>query len=1033
MPANRVLGLFALLILLAGAAIGASFYFGRTEVVAPPDATVGARGDAAVEKGDVPAPGATGAVDGGGEGALREAVAAAGDTAGPAIIGRLVNESGQPVADAEVRCAPGNGLGFDVQEFDPTAEDAFDPQAMTERLRSAQQQQVSVRSDGEGRFKIVPATTNRSVSVQVMARGYQVLQQRAARPTAADVDLGVLTVQAGAVVTGRVLDPRGNPIAAARVMRMQQFEAGFDFDVQMPGMDVWENVRGGDAATTDELGRFELPHLAAGEFTLRARHPDHPSARSEALNVPKGRSVKGVLITMSPGADIRGVVLNVPENVKNVRVMASAKREPVAGADGGPAGLFNMIGGDPTELLGDMGMSFGERQVDLDGEGRFVLRGLEQGMTYRLWAVQQGRGFVSGGQCTERLEVRSGTSNVELHYEAGVTVTFTVLGKGDAPVERLWVRDRLRGGANGGFGDIMQWGGGGGGGSRGRAANYPEGRVTLANLRPKQGQKLQLDVDALGHLGWQKADIELPSVGQLDLGTVRLSPTPVLEVEVVAADTEAPIAGARVRLSAQQQGGDGGGRNPFAALQGRFGGQGPSSATTDAAGRAAVNAVVDGPGTLRITAKDFAPARLELPANTAGAQRISLLVGGTIEVSVLDPQQRPVANVTVEHRTADGETDEQRTDEQRTNEQGLARFAHQVPGAHEVRLAPDSGPMRFAMRLEGMQQLGGGAGDEPWTAVAVEDKATAQLTLAKAPTAKIEGVVRENGLPLAGARVSFVEGPGAGGADPQAAALGMVQGMMEQLGQGGGKSARSGDDGAFSLAELPSGQHRLRITHKDRAMPTEIAVLLREGDNRVDADLDMTSLRGVVRDPDGNPISGARVSVKTATGDGNQPDVGVMVESMAPGMNLGGGRGSQRTDDNGAFELRGVDPGVELQIRATARGFAAATTTATASRGESKTGIDLRLGAAGKIAVSVAGAAGPFAMVSARRVGDNGPQGQPAVQMLRRGKGTIADLEPGIYEVEYRSMQDMQNQQNGGGGQKKQVEVKAGETVTVEF
>ncbi|MCA8966902.1 MAG: carboxypeptidase regulatory-like domain-containing protein, partial [Planctomycetes bacterium] len=748
-----------------------------------------------------------------------------------------------------------------------------------------------------------------------------------------------------------------------------------------------------------------------------------PSARSEALNVPKGRSVEGVLITMQPGADIRGVVLNIPEGVENVRVMASARRDPQGNGNQAGIGVFNVLGGDPGELLGDMGMPFGERQVDPDREGRFVLRGLEQGLTYRLWAVQQGRGIVGGGQCTERLEVRSGTSNVELHYEAGVTVTFTVLGKGDAPVERLWVRDRLRGGNNGGFGDMM-WGGFGGG--RGRAQDYPGGKVTLANLRPKQGQKLQLDVDALGYLGWQKADIELPAVGALDLGPVHLSPTPLLEVEVLAADTGAPIEGARVRLSSQPREGRGGGRNPFAGWQGA-GGQGPSSATTDAAGLAAVNASVDDPATLRVTAKDFASVRLDLPPNTSGAQQIKLLVGGTIEVSVLDPQQQPVANVTVEHRGADGETGEARTDEH-----GVARFAHQVPGEHEVRLAQDRGPMRFAMRIEGMPQAGGEAAEEPWTPVTVADKATVALTLAKAPTAKVEGVVRENGLALSGARVVFVEGPGAAAEGPEAAAFGMVQGMMEQFGQGGSKSARSGDDGTFKLAELPAGQHRLRITHKDRAMPTEIPVVLREGDNRVDVELDMTSVRGVVRDPDGNPVSGARVGAKVVSGD-NQPDVGVIVESMAPGLNLGGGGGTQRTDANGEFELRGVEPGATLQVRAAARGFAPAVVTTSVARGESKVGVDLRLGAAGKIAVTVAGTPGPFSMVQARRVGKDGPEGQPSVQMLRRGKGTISDLEPGLYEVEYRSAQDL-NPQNGlDGGQRKRVEVVAGETATVEF
>ena len=133
------------------------------------------------------------------------------------------------------------------------------------------------------------------------------------------------------------------------------------------------------------------------------------------------------------------------------------------------------------------------------------------------------------------------------------------------------------------------------------------------------------------------------------------------------------------------------------------------------------------------------------------------------------------------------------------------------------------------------------------------------------------------------------------------------------------------------------------------------------------------------------------------------------------------------------FELRGVDPDVESVIQATAKGFAPASTKVTVVRGTSVDAKVLRLGAAGKIKVTVQ-TDNPFAVVVATFVGDGDPVA-PVTQLLRKGKGTLDGLRPGTWRL---TVQGMGNRGNGGGndedeGEKRTVEVVAGQTVEVQM
>jgi hypothetical protein len=271
-------------------------------------------------------------------------------------------------------------------------------------------------------------------------------------------------------------------------------------------------------------------------------------------------------------------------------------------------------------------------------------------------------------------------------------------------------------------------------------------------------------------------------------------------------------------------------------------------------------------------------------------------------------------------------------------------------------------------------------------------------------------------MPLAAARVVFVEGPSTGSSDGYASF--------------GGRSAKAADDGSYALQDLPAGEHRLRVTHPSRAMAATVAVVLRVGENVFDIDLERTIVRGLVVDSQGKGVPGATVTARESTRPQDRSARAEEVTWMAapPGPSSEGspGAGQAKTSSDGSFEIRGVVAGVPLQLRARAKGFVtSASKTFEAVKGATTTAPDIQLTSAGQIKITVAGSPS-IVTVRATLEGGEGADGTSVSQMIRQGTGMLEGLRPGQWKVRV-------NRPGEEAGTTRMVEVVAGGTAVADF
>lgn len=205
----------------------------------------------------------------------------------PVISGRLVHNDGKPWVSAQVRMYP--------QLF------PYDPKAYRTH---------EITTDDEGRFQLTltiacPPGGKRVYHMRGRTGGVDVAGELDASRDFPDgvTDIGdVLLDQGRRVVSGRVVDQGGRPIARARIRVTQKVETN--------GREYWPTYRTSGSFWSDQEGSFacyqiqgrDLPQAA---LRLEVSHPE--TSQTETLPIALGQ--QGIRVEFSVGGGLRGSVL----------------------------------------------------------------------------------------------------------------------------------------------------------------------------------------------------------------------------------------------------------------------------------------------------------------------------------------------------------------------------------------------------------------------------------------------------------------------------------------------------------------------------------------------------------------------------------------------------------------------------------------------------------------------------------------------------------------------------------------------------
>lgn len=678
---------------------------------------------------------------------------------------------------------------------------------------------ATARTDADGLFEVKGLARGEAM-VEVVRQGFVTTRQQQVVPAR-----GLrLKLERTAHLVGVVRDENGEAPKQYQV-GASKLENTPDNPNQRGGMQAYSSRR-------DDQGSFDV-EVPAGTYVLHASSPKCLPGKSAPVTVAAGGRVDGIVIQLTRGQRLAGVVL------------AAASGTPVQGAQ-----VFCSVAADtenPQEVF-----PFGPPNATSDAEGQFVLEGAPLGAI--LLTVQH-KDFVAGAP--QQITVpRGGLANLKLELQSGGGIHGIVIKAGvPAAGAQVLAFPTQPGGRNvrnantngdGRFeldhleaGEYRLEARGQGPATfmiRG-TATVLDGQVTEVELRQEAGIRVQGRVTSGGtpiqggrievmsgqgqgqggkiqNDGSYSFEVERPgdytlllNVPGLTRGAVRLDlvvppglaevlqdlevPSGAIGGVVVDGVTGTPLQNAQVFA----MGGGPGSRSMLAIFAGLR-----AMSSTDEQGRFLITGLAPGVYLLRAGAEGYAEHRVEVrvgPNGKAQDQTLPLDRGIQFRARVLDPGGRPVQGAMVIVRGEGGEV-VQLSRMQPTDPEGVVSLAGLRPAVYQITAVHAS----FAAAT---------------SLVEVGDGGEAQLQLQAGARLQVS-VVDRRGRPIEGATV---EAYSQGGVDVLGDAL-FFRRMMRQ------GEAETHADGGLLLEQVPPGKYQV-VARRGEAASREERVVIEAG------------------------------------------------------------------------------------------------------------------------------------------------------------------------------------------------------------
>ncbi|MDP6410041.1 MAG: carboxypeptidase-like regulatory domain-containing protein [Planctomycetota bacterium] len=898
------------------------------------------------------------------------------------LFGRVVTPGGSPVAGARVLLRGSEfwlSLPADLEVVDADWAQAILGESVT---------------DEEGRFFLEDIEPG-MLSIAVLAEGFAPLSRGDLRvPEHERFDLGTLSIERGVRLVGKVIDAKGLGVADVQVLRAITPAAG-SARLELPGF-------GAPLTTSGAGGAFRVETLAPGSWHLIFDSPGHRVAEEHGRTAPAGTTRTGLVVRLDGGLAITGSLVGLDTaGAGGVRITARrADEQPMADAD-------RIEGAE----------RYRPRHTLVGPEGAFRIGGLAPGMQYLLSASRPADGEAPGEwrslDGVEPALALPGPRPVELRYEPASSLRLRVVGAQGAPLTSFVVR--AVGGADVSGDGLLEGAGGE------PVDEHPDGMVVFDRLQvPGTGGRVTLSVYAPGFADWTSEETLLRPGEERDLGEATLVLAPELVIRVVDGALGTVVSGARVVVvpateertlrSLLERERD---PSPFGGASYRWacsGENGVARVTTPFTGVCLVGASAAGyleGEPLRATAvvageTSASATQLETSENgTPNILELRLMKAARVVVALVDPEGACVKGMPVKHVA--GEPSPNRgflsgtfgPPKHTSDEHGEVVFEELEPGAHTFTAmdAASSGDDPFGLSAAGdwkpdsdaERRVEVGSGDD------------LRVTLRLPRRGSLRGVVLERGVPLTGARIQLM------GIDEEGEAFFLA--MMGSLNES--PTVRlSSHEGRFLFEGFPAGRYALLVSHPERYHPLRFDVELTARGSERRIELGLATIEGRVVGEDGLPLANLAVRVGVISDQGRLPaaDFKMTLTPEEDGgtdydyemVNVDG----TRTDLDGRFELRGVNP--DQALRLTASGDFVLTqrrSLAPLQRDESLAHEDFTMKAAGCLRVRlVAGVAGDRTRYAVKLIP---ARGKPLNMRQRPGqKRTRRSLAPGMWRAE---------------------------------